>query len=162
MADYFGERGIKFWDVPPPPEKEGTVREDRARLGEWYDRIQAPGEGAAEVAEWLDREHQERIGRLEGMPERTLKSVWWPFTQHGLVSQPAAGRPGVPWTDIQVNKKEDVMVIDSAHGDNFDAYYTKPPVKASSSLVETDAASTESLLKPYFDGSASWFTYVFS
>ncbi|KAI9638500.1 putative Adenosylmethionine-8-amino-7-oxononanoate transaminase [Dioszegia hungarica] len=141
LADYFGERGIKFWDVPPPPEKEGTVREDRARLGEWYDRIQAPGEGAAEVAEWLDREHQERIGRLEGMPERTLKSVWWPFTQHGLV-----------------NKKEDVMVIDSAHGDNFDAYYTKPPVKASSSLVETDAASTESLLKPYFDGSASWFT----
>jgi dethiobiotin synthetase/adenosylmethionine--8-amino-7-oxononanoate aminotransferase len=46
-----------------------------------------------------------------------------------------------------VNKKEDVMVVDSAFGDQFDAHYTKPA-----------SSGGESLLKPYFDGSASWFT----
>jgi dethiobiotin synthetase/adenosylmethionine--8-amino-7-oxononanoate aminotransferase len=51
-----------------------------------------------------------------------------------------------------VNKKEDVMVVDSAHGDNFDAFYGKP--EEVGSKVEDE----DSLLKPYFDGSASWFT----
>jgi dethiobiotin synthetase/adenosylmethionine--8-amino-7-oxononanoate aminotransferase len=40
------------------------------------------------------------------------------------------------------------MVVDSAYGDQFDAHYTKT----------WEAERTESLLKPYFDGSASWFT----
>jgi dethiobiotin synthetase/adenosylmethionine--8-amino-7-oxononanoate aminotransferase len=59
----------------------------------------------------------------------------------------------------QINKKEDVMVIDSAHGDHFDAYYSKPQPQSpsSSSPVSTDQTS---LLNSYFDGSASWFTYV--
>lgn len=44
------------------------------------------------------------------------------------------------------------MVVDSAFGDNFDSYYAKPQSAPSS--------TNESLLKSYFDGSASWFTYV--
>jgi dethiobiotin synthetase/adenosylmethionine--8-amino-7-oxononanoate aminotransferase len=47
------------------------------------------------------------------------------------------------------------MVVDSAHGDQFDAYYAKPISEASSSSLET---ADKSMLKPYFDGSASWFT----
>jgi len=42
------------------------------------------------------------------------------------------------------------MVIDSAHGDHFDAYYAKPP--------NTPTPPSDSLLEPYFDGAASWFT----
>jgi len=49
---------------------------------------------------------------------------------------------------LQVNKKEDVMVVDSAYGDQFDAHYAQ----------SSPAPTGESLLKPYFDGSASWFT----
>ena len=131
LADYFAERGIKFYSISQPPKKEGTVEEDGQRLGEWYDRIHSDGT-VGECAEWLDEEHKARIERLEGMPDRTLSQVWWPFTQHGIVS-----------------KKEDVMVIDSAHGDCFDAYYAKPSAK-----------EEESKLNAFFDGSASWFTYV--
>jgi len=47
------------------------------------------------------------------------------------------------------------MVIDSAYGDNFDAFYKKSESSDPASIPET---SDESLLKPYFDGSASWFT----
>ena len=55
------------------------------RLGEWYDRIQELGGETGEIVDWLDGEHDERIETLAGMPKRTLDSVWWPFTQHGLV-----------------------------------------------------------------------------
>ena len=48
------------------------------------------------------------------------------------------------------------MVIDSAHDDCFDAYYAKP----SGSSKNRPKVEEESLLKPYFDGSASWFTSV--
>jgi dethiobiotin synthetase/adenosylmethionine--8-amino-7-oxononanoate aminotransferase len=86
LAEYFGDRGIKFWSMPPPPEKQGTVQEDAARLAEWYKSIEGGGASAGQAAAWLDEEHALRIKELEGMPRRTLDSVWWPFTQHGLVS----------------------------------------------------------------------------
>jgi len=47
------------------------------------------------------------------------------------------------------------MVIDSAKGDTFDAYY-KPG--ESSSSIENRPNDSQSMLKPLFDGSASWFT----
>jgi dethiobiotin synthetase/adenosylmethionine--8-amino-7-oxononanoate aminotransferase len=63
------------------------VEEDRERLGKWYEEVEATSEGGvAGTVEWLEREHEERIKSLDGMAERTLESVWWPFTQHGLVS----------------------------------------------------------------------------
>jgi hypothetical protein len=43
------------------------------------------------------------------------------------------------------------MVIDSAKGDTFDAYYQ-------SEQQGEPASETQSMLKPLFDGSASWFT----
>jgi dethiobiotin synthetase/adenosylmethionine--8-amino-7-oxononanoate aminotransferase len=55
----------------------------------------------------------------------------------------------------QVNKESDVMVIDSAKGDTFDAYY-KPGESSTSSA--TQVGQGQSMLKPLFDGSASWFT----
>ena len=90
LQEYFNERGIKFWDVDPPPPKQGTREEDSVRLGEWYEDVEGMGVGkVGECAEWLEEEHQKRIETLDGMPERTLQSVWWPFTQHGLVRTPS-------------------------------------------------------------------------
>lgn len=58
-----------------------------------------------------------------------------------------------------MNKAEDVMVIDSAEGDHFDAYYAPPASSLSSPSTESSSsAGADSLLKPYFDGAASWFT----
>jgi dethiobiotin synthetase/adenosylmethionine--8-amino-7-oxononanoate aminotransferase len=58
------------------------------------------------------------------------------------------------------------MVVDSAFGDNFDAYYSKPVTPGDPSpndyftkhVPSTTSAQPESLLNSYFDGSASWFT----
>ena len=86
LSEYFGEKGIKFWDVPPPPEKHGSVQEDGERLGEWYGSLENSAGGVSECVHWLEDEHRLRIEELDGMAERTLKSVWYPFTQHALVS----------------------------------------------------------------------------
>ncbi|WWC85248.1 dethiobiotin synthase [Kwoniella dendrophila CBS 6074] len=148
LEGYFKDRGIGYWTIKPPPEKYGTVQEDAERLGQWYAEVerlgsQEEGGGVKQASEWLDVEHQKRIKELDSMPGRTLKSVWWPFTQHGLI-----------------NKKEDVMVVDSAFGDNFDSYYTRPiPATKSDSAGTAPVPKEEgSLLNSYFDGSASWFT----
>lgn len=137
LRAYFEDRGIGFYDVARPPEKRGSVEEDAKRLGEWYALVEGEpsseeGGGVGNAVKFLEEKHKERIADIEGMPQRTLDTVWWPFTQHGLV-----------------NKPEQVMVIDSAHGDHFDAYY-KP---SSPALTQR-----ESLLEPLFDGAASWFT----
>ncbi|ORX39656.1 pyridoxal phosphate-dependent transferase [Kockovaella imperatae] len=137
LSEYFGERGIKCWSVPPPPEKRGTLQEDTTRLGEWYESLETDHEsGVSACVDWLEKEHGDRIEELDGMAERTLNTVWYPFTQHGIV-----------------NKKEDIMIVDSAHDDFFDAYYSKPKGESS-----RPTSADQSLLRPYFDGSASWFT----
>lgn len=84
LQGYFAERGVGFFDVRAPPNKEGSVEEDAGRLGEWYAAVEKE-EGAA-VAEHLADKHKRRIEEIESMPRRTLDSVWWPFTQHALVS----------------------------------------------------------------------------
>jgi len=136
------------------------VEEDGKRLEGWYSQVEGNGEDAVgSCVDWLDQEHVDRIQKLDGMPERTLRSVWWPFTQHGLVRHIFRLSDDLP--DAKVNKKEEVMVIDSAHNDCFDAYYAKTPsaFSAPAAVSSSSTTSTEpSLLNSYFDGSASWFT----
>ncbi|GMK55471.1 hypothetical protein CspeluHIS016_0205270 [Cutaneotrichosporon spelunceum] len=145
LRPYFEERGIGFWDIARPPDRRGSVAEDAVRLGEWYAHVEGEGRqedgggGVGPAVRHLEDTHARRVEEIRGMPRRTLDSVWWPFTQHGLV-----------------NREEQVMVIDSAHGDHFDAYYAKPAGEADSQPKEE--AARESLLEPYFDGAASWFT----
>ncbi|WVQ71520.1 dethiobiotin synthase [Cryptococcus sp. DSM 104548] len=128
LEEYFKDRGIGYWTIKTPPEKYGTVEEDGVRLEEWYKDVERSvegelGGGVGDAARWLEDGHKKRIEELGGMPQRTLDHI---------------------------DKKEDVMVVDSAYGDNFDAFYTK--------AEGTKVSKNESLLKSYFDGSASWFT----
>lgn len=93
MKDYFLERGIDFWGFEMPHKKEGlSVEEDVRLLKRWYDKIEdgsseeRGGDSMADVVRRLEGRHEARIAELESMPGRTQKSIWWPFTQHGLVS----------------------------------------------------------------------------
>lgn len=84
-----------------------------------------------------------------------------PSTAWSVLSKPAPALPAISYTNFgvilgqKVNKESDVMVIDSAKGDTFDAYY-KPGESSTGS--KTQAGEGQSMLKPLFDGSASWFT----
>ncbi|WFD43586.1 hypothetical protein MPSI1_002249 [Malassezia psittaci] len=122
------------WGAPPPRAASNT--EDVAQMHAYYrglvhgnarqtsDRVSEPevgGNGLMDVVRHLQISHKNRHKNLNSMAPRTYTQCWWPFTQHTRY-QP-----------------EQVMTIDSAHGDHFAVY-------------QTDA------LKPVLDGSASWWT----
>ncbi|KAF8183955.1 pyridoxal phosphate-dependent transferase [Pholiota molesta] len=88
-----------------------------------------------DVIDHLDTCHTQRLQELESMPSRALDSIWWPFVQHGLVQG-----------------EKNVNVIDSAHGDFF---------SVTNKTALNDPSSTQSVLSPQFDGSASWWTQTF-
>ncbi|KAJ9118274.1 hypothetical protein QFC22_004185 [Naganishia vaughanmartiniae] len=153
LAPFFEERGVGFWTFEKPHERipvgPGSGEEDVRMLDAYYTKLDRSGTGGEgepsmrDVARVLEEQHYARIEELESMPRRTMDSVWWPFTQHGIV-----------------NKEENVMVVDSAKGDYFDAFYKKPATSATTlgTPSEEKGSPSESLLNPLFDGSASWFT----
>ena len=91
LRDYFAERGIDFWSFDKPHSKaELSIEEDVSKLDWWYSQIEdgnvGKGDSMVEVVAKLEQKHQARIDELKSMPARTHKSIWWPFTQHGIVS----------------------------------------------------------------------------
>lgn len=136
LRDYLAERGVRVFTLGgpsstsawgPPPVRAATTAQDRDAMRRFYLGVVhwEQGDSAISVVRHLRELHTQRITALESLGRRAHEHCWWPFTQHARV--------GV----------DDVMTIDSAHGDFF--------------AVHTPA-SPHSLLTPVLDGSASWWT----
>jgi dethiobiotin synthetase/adenosylmethionine--8-amino-7-oxononanoate aminotransferase len=135
LAPYFAERGVHVDSLDAPPPRHNNPDTNFKLTDAFYDQIVPEGGQAAGIfglVKHLEECHEKRVEDLESMPQRTLDTVWWPFVQHGLHTQP-----------------RDVNVIDSAWGDYFTVYNGH---RSTPSPVNT------SLLEPQFDGSASWWT----
>jgi dethiobiotin synthetase/adenosylmethionine--8-amino-7-oxononanoate aminotransferase len=95
LEPYFREKGIGFWTFEKPHEKSAkSVAEDGKLLDAYYEVLDRGNGGETsmrDVARVLEEHHGQRIRELETMPRRTLDQVWWPFTQHGLVSRVRLG-----------------------------------------------------------------------
>ena len=104
LLSYFNERGVRLASLPLPPPKIGSIDDNFRTTDAYYTTLLSKGK-VHSIDEYLDAEHEERIEELQSMPIRTLDSVWWPFSQHGLVKGP-----------------EEVNVIDSALGDFFSIF----------------------------------------
>ncbi|PPQ89332.1 hypothetical protein CVT25_003169 [Psilocybe cyanescens] len=134
LKPYFSERGIFVHTVDSPPERLSDFSENFASTDKYYAAITSveAEHGVGPVVDHLDICHTKRLEELESMPRRAYDSIWWPFVQHGLVKG-----------------EKDVTVIDSAYSDFF-SITNKGNISASS--------STDSILEPQYDGSASWWT----
>ncbi|KDQ06727.1 hypothetical protein BOTBODRAFT_140806 [Botryobasidium botryosum FD-172 SS1] len=132
---WFGRKGIRLSAIEPPPLKSKDPQEDKMEMHRYYEEVCEKRDEVAQLVEELQTRHDSRLESLESMPQRTLDSVWWPFTQHGLVRGP-----------------KDVTVIDSAFGDFF-SVYQDPKGRHTS--------GPSSVLRPHLDGSASWWTQAF-
>ena len=134
LKKYFEERNIFLATVTSPPERLSNPYEDFAATEKYYnDIVSADNEdGIPRIIEYLDTCHTRRLQELESLPRRSLKHLWWPFVQHGLVKG-----------------EKDVTVIDSAHSDFF---------SVTNKDVFDNSSSHGSILSPQFDGSASWWT----
>jgi dethiobiotin synthetase/adenosylmethionine--8-amino-7-oxononanoate aminotransferase len=107
FREYFAERGIDFWSFEKPHDKAGlSLEEDVDKLDRWYNRIEdgriEQSDNMVEVVTKLEQKHRARVDELKSMPARTHKSIWWPFTQHGIVSASSYTDPVSNLTSITI------------------------------------------------------------
>lgn len=134
LRDYFQDRNVIAFSLPPPPPRNVSVEEDHQAMKEYYEQSAEHRDVLAFTERFLES-HDKRIAEIRSMPEEADKAIWHPFLQHTERS------------------KDTIMAWDSAYGDHFQSYTTKQEADQ-----DTPAGSEASLLKPAFDGSASWWT----
>ncbi|AEO55404.1 hypothetical protein MYCTH_2299183 [Thermothelomyces thermophilus ATCC 42464] len=131
LAEYFEQQhGIAVRTVPEPPPRraEDDPSADSIALSRYYDKTSSQSRDIHEILRRLDARHTARLARLESMSASASSQIWYPFTQQKHLA------------------RDKITVIDSAHGDYFQTLARPPP----------DAP--DALLRPSFDGSASWWT----
>lgn len=134
LKDYFRERNVETFAIPPPPARHESAEEDVKAMQDYYQRSSENQEVVAFAGRFLE-DHDRRIREIRSMPEEADKVIWHPFLQHTERS------------------KETISAWDSAYGDHFQSYTLKQEAQA-----EHNSNSEQSLLKHAFDGSASWWT----
>lgn len=128
LQQHFKSRDVPAMGFTLPPEKVSNAAEDDEALRRYYAEA-STSESASSIISSFESSHQERIESLNADASKAHERIWYPFTQH------------------QGRSPKDILVIDSAYGDNFDALATNA----------TDVEE-QSILQPALDGSASWWT----
>ena len=144
LRDYFEKRGIPTFALTEPPELRKSAQEDEDRMSEYYEDASQLRSTGSLITEVLAK-HDARIQKLSSMASRADNHLWHPFTQH------------------QTRKQKDVMVIDSAHGDFFQIWdgqetSLSQPQGNGSQELDSKGQKNSLLIRPAFDGSASWWT----
>lgn len=134
LKDYFKDRGVTTLSLPPPPAQAATAAEDEKSMLQYYESAADHASLETCIEHILDS-HSHRLSSLQSLPKRANDSIWHPFMQHTERSE------------------HNILAIDSAYGDYFQTYSAAQ--HSSTSLTQEP---TKSLLKPAFDGSASWWT----
>ena len=135
LVKHFRERDIAAFEIPWIPDLDGCTIQQETRLMRDYYKNQSGQAYTCKVAETIVDRHFERIKNLEGLPSRTQKAIWHPFTQHK-----------------SIEKADDILVFDSAYGDFFQTKHTNK------TFAKVAPNRRHALLLPQFDGSASWWT----
>lgn len=135
LKTYFKDNmKLPVYTIPWIPNLVGrSIREEQDLMTDYYNET-FQNKGVENIAARIVDQHAERIENIDSMASRTQQKIWHPFTQHK-----------------HVEKAEDVLVFDSAHGDFFQ-------VKRTTRSDVKHTKDTSPMLYPAFDGSASWWT----
>lgn len=112
---------------------------DIKNMTEYYLEV-SQTENIKNAYEYLKYCHIERLTNLNNMAKNSNDLIWYPFSQHTTINS------------------QNILAIDSAHGDFFQAI---PPKIDTIPNVENDndlGSLSSETLSPYFDASASWWT----
>lgn len=137
LTKYFKDKlGLPVYSVPwiPKDLEDKNQHEERALMRQYYTQV-SRDRSMENVLSRVLYQHGKRIDNIDSMASRTFQTIWHPFTQHK-----------------HVEKADDVLVFDSAHGDYFQVKHTS---KSEKSDKHDDSLN---MLYPAFDGSASWWT----
>ncbi|OJD16263.1 dethiobiotin synthase [Emergomyces pasteurianus Ep9510] len=154
LEEFFSSgQKLPVLSIPQPPSKQlrdngSPAASDEQEMSKYYDEqvkklateTHAP---LSRFLEGLSEKHHSRLSKLESMPHRAHTSIWYPFTQHQSIGP------------------KDIMVIDSAYGDCFQTtkgYSAESSSKLTPPNIERAQNGASNVLRPTFDGSASWWT----
>jgi dethiobiotin synthetase/adenosylmethionine--8-amino-7-oxononanoate aminotransferase len=133
LKDYFAERNISLFSIPPPPDPVADTREDVKAMSSYYEDASVSHEVDTFIESFMQA-HDKRIEDLRSMPKQATKAIWHPFMQHSE------------------RNENNVVAMESAYGDYFQTYTKQKDVSQAPGETET------ALLQPAFDASASWWT----
>ena len=145
LRDHFEKHKIPTFSLPSPPIQLEDAAQDERSLHTYYEETSNEKQVTG-LVELLHRKHFERVSKLFSMQAEADTMIWHPFRQHGL--------------------PQDIIAIDSAYGDHFDAYSsgsevgkeTQPSTYQPVLQSLASAPSAMPLTTSLFDGSASWWT----
>jgi bifunctional dethiobiotin synthetase / adenosylmethionine---8-amino-7-oxononanoate aminotransferase len=144
LQKHFAKHDVQTFVLPlPPPRREADLDEEQS-MSDYYARC-AESATIQSLIEHLNQQHFSRVSKLTSMPAHADAIIWHPFRQHAL--------------------PQNIIAIDSAHGDSFEAYNQEADagvMAATQTSNHSGTATTGSASKPVttqlFDSSASWWT----
>lgn len=146
LQEHFFAHGILTGAIPPPPPRQNDPNDDVAALSEYYETC-STSPTINNLVDHLQQKHFSRVSKLTSLPSQAEAVVWHPFRQHGI--------------------PQNIIAIDSAYGDHFQAYNAETdPALADSQHTQQSPGlmplaalpPAKPLLTPLFDASASWWT----
>ncbi|KAJ9644551.1 hypothetical protein H2201_000325 [Coniosporium apollinis] len=139
LRDYFRSHSVQTYGLLEPPPRDNDEDVDQRNTREYYGSLNH-AKTFERVVDTIRRQHRRRIGDIDSLPGRANKSIWHPFQQHQLQSE------------------KNIMAIDSAYGDFFQIGNPETVQSEKRSGKGEQSALQTSVLRPAFDGSASWWT----
>lgn len=146
LMEHFIKHGISTHAIPPPPPRQEDPKDDASALSEYYETC-SNSPAINNLVDLLQQKHFARVSKLTSLTSQAEAVVWHPFRQHGI--------------------PQNIIAIDSAYGDHFQAYNAETdPALSSTPSQHTPGGLTplaalppaKPLLTPLFDASASWWT----
>ncbi|KIX07086.1 dethiobiotin synthase [Rhinocladiella mackenziei CBS 650.93] len=144
LEKHFLKHDIPTLALPMPPARRKNPKDDELALSDYYQECSESTEIIG-LIDLLQQKHFSRISKLTSMPSQADAVIWHPFRQHGI--------------------SHNIIAIDSAYGDNFQAYnqeadpaLSTPPPSPSGLTPLASPTPAQPLLTSLFDASASWWT----
>ncbi|KAJ9503466.1 hypothetical protein H2202_000605 [Exophiala xenobiotica] len=147
LERHFSKHDIPAIALPMPPTRRQDPKDDEAVLSDYYQEC-SESKAITNLIDLLQQKHFSRVSKLTSMPSQADGVIWHPFRQHSI--------------------PHNIIAIDSAYGDHFQAYNQESDPSLSSSSTTTTSSSgltplaaqspAKPLLTPLFDASASWWT----
>ncbi|KAG9783922.1 PLP-dependent transferase, partial [Aureobasidium melanogenum] len=147
---FHDKHGVATHELPLPPARRDDPRDDEAVLADYYQEC-SESDSITTLIDLLQQKHFSRVSKLTSMPSKAESVIWHPFRQHGI--------------------PHNIIAIDSAYGDYFQAYNqesdpaltntntpTTPSINGGSLTPLAAIPPAKPLLTPLFDASASWWT----
>ena len=142
LREHFQKHNVETHPLPLPPPRLEDPKSDSEQMSDYYAQC-SESPVVTNLLDILNNKHFSRVSKVTSLPSQADSVIWHPFRQHGI--------------------QHNIIAIDSAYDDHFEAYNQESdPVISSTSTSPSSLTNLppqlQPLTTPLFDASASWWT----